>query len=71
MRIALVAPPFIPVPPKKYGGTELFVAELAMGLQREGIDVTVYTNGESEVEVPIKWFYEKANGRCGKTWKPV
>src|SRR5262249_18294237 len=22
-------------------------------------DVTVYTNGESEVEVPIKWFYEK------------
>jgi glycosyltransferase involved in cell wall biosynthesis len=59
MRIALVAPPFIPVPPKKYGGTELFVAELAMGLQREGIDVTVYTNGESEVEVPIKWFYER------------
>src|SRR5262249_26639778 len=24
-----------------------------------GIDVTVYTNGESEIEAPIKWFYEK------------
>jgi glycosyltransferase involved in cell wall biosynthesis len=59
MRIALVAPPFITVPPKKYGGTELFIAELALGLQREGFDVTVYTNGESGVEVPTKWLYEK------------
>ena len=59
IRIALVAPPFIAVPPKKYGGTELFVAELALGLQREGIEVTVYTNGESALPVPIKWFYER------------
>ena len=29
MRIALIAPPFICVPPKMYGGTELFVANLA------------------------------------------
>jgi glycosyltransferase involved in cell wall biosynthesis len=59
MRIALVAPPFIAVPPKKYGGTELFVAELASGLRQEGIDVTVYTNGESAVDAPIKWLYER------------
>ena len=30
MRVALIAPPFIPVPPKVYGGTELFIAELAL-----------------------------------------
>lgn len=60
MKIALVAPPFIPVPPKKYGGTELFIAELALGLQQEGFDVTVYTNGESALEVPTRWFYDKA-----------
>ncbi len=59
MRVALVAPPFITVPPQRYGGTELFVAELALGLQQVGIDVTVYTNGESDIEVPIKWLYEK------------
>ena len=60
MRIALVAPPFISVPPKKYGGTELFVAELAVALQEEGLDVIVYANGESTVDAPTRWFYEKA-----------
>ena len=60
MRVALVAPPFITVPPQKYGGTELFVADLATGLQQEGIDVTVYTNGESTIDCPIRWLYERA-----------
>ncbi len=59
MRIALIAPPFIAVPPRRYGGTELFVAELAAGLAQQGIDVTVYTNGESDLPLPIKWLYEK------------
>lgn len=60
IRVALVAPPFIPVPPQKYGGTELFIAELAMALQAEGIEVIVYTNGESTLEAPMRWLYEKA-----------
>jgi porphobilinogen deaminase len=54
MRVALIAPPFIAVPPKKYGGTELFVAELARGLQFREIDVTVYANGESTIDVPVR-----------------
>ena len=61
MKIALIAPPFISVPPKKYGGTELFIAELAEGLQQEGVEVVVYTIGESTVNVPKKWRYEKEN----------
>ena len=36
MRIAIVAPPFIPVPPTGYGGTELFVAQLAEGSSLAG-----------------------------------
>jgi glycosyltransferase involved in cell wall biosynthesis len=60
MRIAIIAPPFIAVPPKKYGGTELFVAELARGLKLQNIDVTVYTNGESTIDVPVKWLYPKS-----------
>jgi glycosyltransferase involved in cell wall biosynthesis len=59
MRIALIAPPFIAVPPRKYGGTELFIAELARGLQLQGVEVTVYTNGESTVDAPMRWFYPK------------
>jgi len=57
MRIALVSPPFLSVPPKKYGGTELFIAQLAEGLQNSGIDVVVYTNGESTVGVEKRWLY--------------
>jgi len=58
MRVALVAPPFLPVPPIKYGGTELFIAQLAEGLKAAGIDVVVYTNGESTVGVEKKWLYK-------------
>jgi glycosyltransferase involved in cell wall biosynthesis len=60
MKIALIAPPFISVPPTEYGGTELFIAHLAKGLQALGVDVTVYTNGESTVEVDKRWLYERA-----------
>src|SRR5512142_3363361 len=59
MRIALIAPPFICVPPRRYGGTELFVAQLAEGLKQRGLDVVVYTNGESTVGVEKRWLYER------------
>ena len=58
MRIALIAPPFIAVPPKDYGGTELFIAQLAEGLQKTGVNVVVYANGESTVNVECRWTYE-------------
>jgi glycosyltransferase involved in cell wall biosynthesis len=60
MRIALIAPPFIPVPPTRYGGTELFVANLACGLTKLGHDVVVYANGESKVPVEVRWIYPKS-----------
>jgi glycosyltransferase involved in cell wall biosynthesis len=60
MRIALVAPPFITVPPAEYGGTELFIAHLARGLKELGVDVVVYTNGESTIDVEERWLFDKA-----------
>ena len=60
MKIALVAAPFISVPPPGYGGTELFVGHLAEGLHREGVGVVVYTNGESTVNVERRWLYPRA-----------
>src|SRR5262249_20563210 len=53
------APPFISVPPPMYGGTELFIAQLALGLKSEGIEVVVYTNGESTLPVETRWLYDK------------
>jgi glycosyltransferase involved in cell wall biosynthesis len=61
MRVALIAPPLIPVPPANYGGTELFVAHLARALQKSGVQVVVYTNGESTVPGERRWIYEQAD----------
>ena len=59
MRIALVASPFISVPPARYGGTELFIAQLAEGLKTLGFDVVVYANGQSRVNTELRWLYEE------------
>lgn len=47
LRIALVAPPFLPVPPARYGGTERIVSVLADGLHERGHDVTLFATGDS------------------------
>jgi glycosyltransferase involved in cell wall biosynthesis len=60
MRVALIAPPFIPVPPKIYGGTELFLAELAKGLKDLGVEPIVYANGESAVDVEVRSIYQES-----------
>jgi glycosyltransferase involved in cell wall biosynthesis len=61
LKIALIAPPFIAVPPADYGGTELFVAHLAEGLSQLGIEVVVYTNGESTVHTDRRWIYDRSD----------
>lgn len=60
MRIGLIAPPLIPVPPADYGGTELLVAHLASALQKLGVEVVVYANAESTVPVKRRSIYERA-----------
>jgi glycosyltransferase involved in cell wall biosynthesis len=57
MRIALIAPPFIAVPPANYGGTELFIALLARGLHARDHDVIVYANGQSRLPCRVRWRY--------------
>ena len=71
MKIALVAPPFIPVPPQQYGGTELFIAQLAEELKRRGFDVVVYTNGESTVNVEKRWLFKDAHWPLKKGAEPA
>jgi glycosyltransferase involved in cell wall biosynthesis len=48
------------VPPADYGGTELFVAHLAEGLRREGVEVVVYANGESTVKTEVRSIYPRS-----------
>ncbi len=52
MRVAQIAPPWIPVPPVTYGGTELMVAGLIRGLTARGVEVWLFSAGDSTLDVP-------------------
>jgi glycosyltransferase involved in cell wall biosynthesis len=52
MRVAQIAPPWIPVPPVTYGGTELMVAALIRGLRDRGVEVWLFSAGDSSLTVP-------------------
>ena len=60
MRIALIAPPWLPVPPPAYGGTEVVVDTLARGLKEAGHDVLLATTGDSTCPVRRTWVYERS-----------
>ena len=52
MRIGLIAPAWVPVPPPAYGGTEVVVDLLARGLQAAGHDVLLAAAADSTCPVP-------------------
>jgi glycosyltransferase involved in cell wall biosynthesis len=59
MKVALIAPPFITVPPERYGGTELFVANLAEGLADAGHEAVVYAVRRSTVKCEVRGWYDE------------
>ncbi len=60
MRIALISTPFLTVPPRDYGGTELVVYELVEGLIDRGHEVTLYATGDSTTRAPLRSLFPKA-----------
>jgi glycosyltransferase involved in cell wall biosynthesis len=66
LRIAQVAPPFLPVPPPRYGGTERIVGVLADGLHDRGHDVTVFAAGDSTVSGRLVALVPKSLWMAGK-----
>ena len=60
MRIGVIAPPWVPVPPPAYGGTEEFVAELASELSRIGHEVILFCTGDSTCPVERRWLVSEA-----------
>ncbi len=49
MKIAIIAPVMVPVPPPKYGGIERIVDLLARGLAQRGHSITVFCAGGSTI----------------------
>jgi glycosyltransferase involved in cell wall biosynthesis len=63
MRIAVISPPWAPVPPKLYGGIELVVDRLCVGFQAAGHEVLLYATGDSTCPVPTQWTLEESEGQ--------
>jgi glycosyltransferase involved in cell wall biosynthesis len=52
MRVGIIAPPWVPVPPPAYGGTESVLDRLARGLVAAGHDVLLAAPANSTCPVP-------------------
>src|SRR5437762_5126817 len=59
MKIAMISTPYVSVPPKGYGGTELIVGLITEHLVRRGHNVTLYATGDSQTSATLKALYEK------------
>jgi glycosyltransferase involved in cell wall biosynthesis len=60
VRIAIVSPPWFPVPPTGYGGIEWIVWLLAEGLTAQGHDVTLFASGDSRTNARLVAVYPTA-----------
>ena len=60
MRVGIIAPPWVPVPPPAYGGTEAVIDRLARGLQDVGDEVLLWTTGDSTCPVPRRHILDRA-----------
>ncbi|HZR99161.1 MAG TPA: glycosyltransferase family 4 protein [Chloroflexota bacterium] len=53
LRIAQLAPPFVSIPPPRYGGTERVVSLLTEELVRRGHHVTLFASGDSRTAADL------------------
>jgi len=68
LRIAMLAPPWIEVPPPGYGGIELVVAQLTDALAERGHEVTLFaapgSRSQARVVSPLERSYPRAIGQA-------
>jgi glycosyltransferase involved in cell wall biosynthesis len=70
LRIAVLAPPWFPVPPQRYGGTEAVVSLLVDGLVAEGHDVTLFASGDSDTPANLVPYFDEARPDALGTTQP-
>ena len=70
MKIAQIAPPWITLPPKNYGGTESVISNLVEELVTQGHDVTLFAPGDTRTSAKLVSFSrnlcsrKKSSGAC-------
>jgi glycosyltransferase involved in cell wall biosynthesis len=60
VKIGIIAPPWLPVPPPAYGGTESMLDRLARGLVEAEHEVLLFTTGDATCPVPRAHILERA-----------
>lgn len=59
MKILEIAPPWIDIPPKGYGGTEWVINNLTEGLVKRGHEVTLFATKNSHTSAELKYVFER------------
>lgn len=67
MRIGVLAPPWVAVPPPRYGGSEQVIDDLCVSLLELGHEVELFTVGTSTCPVPRSWRYDEGRLPIGTT----
>ena len=68
MRIAQIAPPWITIPPKTYGGTESVLCNLVEEQVAQGHDVTLFAPGDAKTSAKLISFFPKSLLQQGIPW---
>jgi glycosyltransferase involved in cell wall biosynthesis len=69
MKIAHIAPPWIRIPPKNYGGTEAVIANLVNEQVAQGHDVTLFAPGDAKTEAQQVSFFPRSLIESGVPWQ--
>ena len=69
MKIAMIAPPWISIPPSDYGGTETIIAFIVEELVAQGHDVTLFAPGDSCTSAKLVSFFPKSLIAEGVPWQ--
>jgi len=69
MKIAHIAPPWIRIPPKNYGGTEGVISNLVEEQVAEGHDVTLLAPGDATTSAHLVSFFPQSLIDSGVPWQ--
>lgn len=69
MRIAHIAPAWVPIPPDNYGGTENVISMLVEEQVAEGHEVTLFATGDSKTTARLISFFPNSLRKEGVPWQ--
>ena len=69
MKIGQIAPPWIAVPPKNYGGTEHVIYQLIEEQVAQGHDVTLFAPGDAKTSARLVSFFPQSLLAAGEPWQ--